>query len=119
MNSGKGHRFFIGVFRKLSTYFYRQAGVSGSLTLSDAPAFLFSEIYHLVIQKGVSNHVQQAKRALVRECLDPGGGMVQRPADPPVHHRKTKRRSAQIQKPVRAVLSRPAVSFAGARTEIV
>ena len=39
VNSGKGHRFFIGVFRKLSTYFYRQAGVSGSVKLSDAPAF--------------------------------------------------------------------------------
>ena len=58
VNSGKGHRFFIGVFRKLSTYFYRQAGVSGSFMLSDAPAFLFSESYHLVIQKGVRNHVQ-------------------------------------------------------------
>ena len=38
-NSRKGHRFFIGVFRKLSIYFLGQAGVSGSLTLSDAPAF--------------------------------------------------------------------------------
>ena len=46
VNSGKGHRFFIGVFRKLSTYLYRQAGVSGSVKLSDAPAFLFSESFY-------------------------------------------------------------------------
>ena len=81
--------------------------------------FLFSESYHLEIWKGVSNHVQQAKRALVGVCLDPDGGMVQRPADPPVHHSKAKRRSAQNLKPVKAARSRPAVSFAGAKTEIV
>lgn len=63
--------------------------------------------------------MQQAKRALVGVCLDPDGGMVQRPADPPVHHSKAKRRSAQNLKPVKAALSRPAVSFAGVRTEIV
>ena len=63
--------------------------------------------------------MQQAKRALVKECLDPGGGMVQIPADPPVHHSKAKRRSAQNLKPVKAAPSRPVVSFAGARTEIV
>ena len=63
--------------------------------------------------------MQQAKRALVGKCLDPGGGMVQKPADPPVHRSKAKRRSAQNPKSVKAVLSRPAVSFAGARTEIV
>lgn len=32
--------------------------------------------------------MQQAKRALVRKCLDPGGGMVQRPADPPQQSEK-------------------------------
>ena len=63
--------------------------------------------------------MQQAKRALVRKCLDPVGGMVQILADPPVHHSKMKRRSAQGLKPVRAVLSRLVVSSAGARTEIV
>ena len=39
VNSGKGHRFYYEVFRKLSIYFHRQAGVSGSFSLSDAPAF--------------------------------------------------------------------------------
>ena len=34
VNSGKGHRFFYEVFRKLSIY-YSQAGVSGSAKLSD------------------------------------------------------------------------------------
>ena len=63
--------------------------------------------------------MQQAKRALVRKCLDPGGGMLQRPADPPVHHSKAIRMSAQNLKLVKTVLSRPAVSFAGVRTEIV
>ena len=63
--------------------------------------------------------MQQAKRALVKECLDPGGGMVQRPADPPVHHSKAKRGSAQNLKLVKTALSRPAVSFAGVRAEIV
>ena len=63
--------------------------------------------------------MQQAKRALVRECLDPDGGMVQRPADPPVHHSKAKRRSAQNPKIVKTALSRPAVLFAGERTETV
>ena len=63
--------------------------------------------------------MQQAKRALVGECLDPGGGMDQKPADPPVHHSKAKRRSAQNPKLVKTALSRPAVLFAGVRTEIV
>ena len=63
--------------------------------------------------------MQQAKRALVRECLDPDGGMVQRPADPPVHHRKMKRRSVQNLKSVRAALFQPADLSAGAKTEIV
>ena len=45
--------------------------------------------------------------------------MAQKPADPPVHHSKTKRRSALNLKPVKAGLSRSVVLFAGARTEIV
>ena len=119
MNSRKGHRFFVGVFRKLSIYFPDRPEYPGVFHSQMLRPFLFSESYHLEIWKGVSNHVQQAKRALVGVCLDPDGGMVQRPADPPVHHSKAKRRSAQNLKPVKAALSRPAVSFAGVRTEIV
>lgn len=46
-NSRKRHRFFIGVFSKLSFLFIRLAGVSKGLTLSDTPDFLLSESYHL------------------------------------------------------------------------
>ena len=118
MNSRKGHRFFVGVFRKLSIYFPDRPEYPGVFHSQMLRPFLFSESYHLEIWKGVSNHVQQAKRALVRKCLDPGGGMVQRPADPPVHHSKAKRRFALNLKPVKAGLSRSVVLFAGARTEI-
>ena len=110
---------FLFSFQKIINLFYRQAGVSGSFMLSDAPAFLFSESFYFTDWLEWINHVQQAKRALVRKCLDPDGGMVQRPADLPVHHSKAKRRSAQNLKLVKTALSRPAVSFAGVRTEIV
>ena len=119
MNSRKGHRFFVGVFRKLSIYFPDRPEYPGVFHSQMLRPFLFSESYHLEIWKGVSNHVQQAKRALVGVCLDPDGGMVQRPADPPVHHSKMKRRSAQNLKPVRAALFQPADSSAVAKTEIV
>ena len=118
MNSRKGHRFFVGVFRKLSIYFPDRPEYPGVFHSQMLRPFLFSESYHLEIWKGVSNHVQQAKRALVRNWLD-HGGMVQNPADSPVHHSKMKRRSAQNLMPVRVVRFQPIVSSAGVKTEIV
>ena len=43
VNSGKGHRFFIGVFRKLSTYFIGRPEYPGALSSQMPRLFLFSE----------------------------------------------------------------------------
>ena len=81
--------------------------------------FLFSEIYQLATAIGVKNHVQQAKRALVSKWLDPGGGMVRKIGNSPIHHSRMTNQSAADQISVQGALFHPAVSFAGARTEIV
>ena len=57
-NSRKGHRFLLEFSENYQFYFAIKPECPGAYRLSDAPAFLFSEIYHLGGLMGVRNHVQ-------------------------------------------------------------
>ena len=57
-NSRKGHRFLLEFSESYQLIFTDRPEYPGALCSQMLRLFLFSESYHLVIQKGVSNHVQ-------------------------------------------------------------
>ena len=75
--------------------------------------FLFSERLNFDRSE---NHVQQAKRALVRRWLDPSGGTARKTANLPIHQSRRISRSAEDREIVTVVHFRQADSSAGAIT---
>lgn len=55
--SRKGHRFLLEFSENYQFYFAIKPEYPGAYRLLDAPAFLFSEIYHLGGLMGVRKHV--------------------------------------------------------------
>ena len=63
--------------------------------------------------------MQQAKRALVRECLDPGGGMAQNTENLPTHRSKMINPYVEDQKPALGALFPPVDLFVGEKAATV
>ena len=112
--------FFYWSFQKVINFVLQSSrSIRERNALRCSGFFVFYERLTLPNLRGVKSHVLQTKRALVKRWLDRSGGTAPNTVSMPIRRNKMKRRSAQKLKPVKVALSRPAVSFAGVKTEIV